>query len=388
MTFDLSRNFFKNFFPSLLSVHASKKLSLPRPCMYTVHMPRNDGMHENLTARRAALLRKLLPVVMGLLAISLVLVLLVNERGSSHRIAYGGLISALLIICGTGYVFLLAGKYLFAAICTIVVGIAGPWGSLLLDPRVGLQDLFPLVYVTVPVLLASTFLPLVPTVVLAIVQLVILVFVALQSPAFHHMNWASLFAYVTIVSVIGITMNHLNNIAMKQLQESAIHDYLTGLFNRRYFEQTLDHKISRGNRTTRTIGLITFDIDRFKQYNDTYGHAAGDEVLKAIGNLLFERLELTTIACRLGGDEFAIIIPGAGEDETCNIARELGTAIKTLPVIHRNQNLETVTISQGVAIFPRDGTHTAELLSHADVALLRSKQDGRDRVTCYASSLH
>lgn len=346
-------------------------------------MQKKTGSRKVGNAERSALLHILLPTVMVLLAASLGVVCLFNEQGSYLRNAYATLIVLLLSITLAGYIALRRDRYLLAAICTLAVGVVGPWGSLLLDPRIGIQDLFPLVYVTIPILMASIFLPLMGTIILTLGQLALLVVVAVSSPVFHHVNWPSLFAFVSIVSVLGIVMNHMNNLHMRQLQENAIHDYLTGLFNRRYLEQTLDHKILRGGKRELPLGLILFDIDHFKRYNDTHGHAAGDKVLQAIADMMFEQLDLSAIACRMGGDEFAVVLPEANEESTLKQAEALGARTKQLELFFEGKRLEAITISQGVAMFPRDGSHTAELLAHADSALFMSKQRGRNKVSLY-----
>ncbi len=346
-------------------------------------MQKHGTITDDLAAIRTKLLGIILPTVLLLLLASELIVLIVNPPRSYERTAYSLLIALLFILGSIGFVFLCMNRYKAATLLTIAIGVLGPWGSLVLDPNVGVQDLFPLVYVTVPVLLSSTFLTIGPTIVLAVLQLVGLVYVMLCSPVLHEVNWPSLIAYVCIVTVIGVMMNGINVMHMRKLQESAIHDFLTGLFNRRFMQEALDRKLLRGNRRAQTVGLIIFDIDRFKMCNDTHGHGAGDAVLQAIAEELFELLDLSSIACRIGGDEFAIIIPEASEESLSGNARLIGESLPRLQIHYQGKTLEPITISQGLAMFPRDGETATELMLHADSALMQAKREGRNRFVVY-----
>ena len=173
----------------------------------------------------------------------------------------------------------------------------------------------------------------------------------------------------------------LANIRLREtLRIQSIRDLLTGLFNRRYMEETLGREILRAARKKGTLSIIMLDIDHFKQFNDLYGHAAGDELLVHLGNFFKTRTRGGDIPCRYGGEEFILIMPDASTENAGRRADELRTEVKTMKVAHHGQLLPSVTISMGVAVYPTHAETVDDLLRLADAALYRAKQEGRDRV--------
>ncbi|HUX78388.1 MAG TPA: diguanylate cyclase [Alphaproteobacteria bacterium] len=173
----------------------------------------------------------------------------------------------------------------------------------------------------------------------------------------------------------------LSNIRLREsLLELSMHDYLTGLFNRRYMEETLKKEIAKATRGKSNIGLIMFDIDHFKNFNDTYGHEAGDTILINVGKFLKEHFREGDIICRFGGEEFVIILVGANKSFTLDRAENLREKFKNLPTQFGNKFLGHIEISIGVAVFPENGQTSRELLDAVDEALYRAKNDGRNRV--------
>jgi diguanylate cyclase (GGDEF)-like protein len=165
----------------------------------------------------------------------------------------------------------------------------------------------------------------------------------------------------------------------RRLRREATVDPLTGLFNRRHLEQVLKREMSFAQRGGHAVSAILVDLDRFKQLNDTLGHAAGDTALRAVGTFLRSRLRAYDIACRYGGDEIVIIVPGADAAAATALAEQLRAGIEQLAVID-GESAVSLTASLGVASFPQDGTTPDEILQSADAALYRAKAEGRNCV--------
>ncbi len=166
----------------------------------------------------------------------------------------------------------------------------------------------------------------------------------------------------------------------EQLQQHAIRDELTGLYNRRYLNETLPRELQYAARHRQSIGVLMLDIDHFKYINDTYGHDAGDALLRAVGAFLQNNIRSADIACRYGGEEFTLVLVGTALYDTWQRAEDIRTGVKALVVPYQCYVLDTITASVGVAVFP-DHSITAEgLLKAADQALYQAKYSGRDRV--------
>ncbi len=173
----------------------------------------------------------------------------------------------------------------------------------------------------------------------------------------------------------------LANLQLREkLRDQAIRDPLTGIFNRRYFEETAVRELHRADRQGICASMIVLDVDHFKRFNDTYGHDAGDAVLKKIGVVLQSKMRVEDIPCRYGGEEFALLFPDMGLEDVINRAEQLRTVVRDLNIHHRGQTLSTITISCGVAVCPDHGQTFRELMEAADRALYRAKDEGRDRV--------
>jgi diguanylate cyclase (GGDEF)-like protein/PAS domain S-box-containing protein len=172
------------------------------------------------------------------------------------------------------------------------------------------------------------------------------------------------------------------------LREQSVRDHLTNLFNRRYMEETLERELLRATRKQLSLGIIMLDVDDFKRFNDTWGHAAGDEVLRELGSLLLRQVRGEDIPCRYGGDEFILILPDASREVTRARAQLICEYAKQFHLQFEGQSLAAVTLSLGVAIFPEHGVTSTGILRMVDAALYRAKHDGRGRVVVAGSKSH
>jgi diguanylate cyclase (GGDEF)-like protein len=182
----------------------------------------------------------------------------------------------------------------------------------------------------------------------------------------------------TVADQLGLAVANLK--LRETLRNQSIRDPLTGLFNRRYLEETLEREIKRAERGRGAVGVVMLDLDRFKNFNDTFGHNVGDMLLAELGRLLQTSIRTSDVACRYGGEEFVLVIPDADVEVTCQRAERVREAVKRLFVSCRGQSVGSVTVSAGVAAYPTHGVTAEALVQAADAALYRAKSDGRDRV--------
>lgn len=187
--------------------------------------------------------------------------------------------------------------------------------------------------------------------------------------------WAGLFGTLLVfvlTTALLATWNRAHQLSMR--------DPLTGLYNRRYLEETIGRELPRARRQGHPVGLILVDLDHFKQLNDTHGHNAGDHVLSEMGALLREMTRGSDIACRLGGEEFAVVLPGAGIEVARKRAEHLRQALEVLTLEFDGKPLGSVTLSAGVAALQPHQQNWAQVMRNADAALYAAKQAGRNRV--------
>jgi diguanylate cyclase (GGDEF)-like protein/PAS domain S-box-containing protein len=167
-----------------------------------------------------------------------------------------------------------------------------------------------------------------------------------------------------------------------QLREQSVRDSLTGLYNRRYLDEFFDRELTVADRAGHPITVIMGDLDHFKGVNDSYGHLAGDEVLRRFASLMRRNSRSTDICCRYGGEEFLLVLPGVPQAAGVERAEKLRQVIEATPVRH-DSSLIAVTSSFGVASFPRDGRTADDVIAAADSALYAAKTRGRNQVAAF-----
>jgi diguanylate cyclase (GGDEF)-like protein/PAS domain S-box-containing protein len=168
-----------------------------------------------------------------------------------------------------------------------------------------------------------------------------------------------------------------------QLQEQAIRDPLTGVFNRRFFSEALDKETARAERENTTCSILILDVDLFKKFNDTYGHKCGDIVLQSLAGMLVQNTRRSDIVCRYGGEEFVILMTNTHTNSACERAESLRKQFEEMKIAFDGKLL-TSTFSAGVASCPEHSINSEQLLVLADNALYQSKARGRNCVSVYS----
>ena len=165
-----------------------------------------------------------------------------------------------------------------------------------------------------------------------------------------------------------------------RLHDKAVRDQLTGLYNRRYLEESLEREVSRAKRSGLPFGVMMMDIDHFKRCNDTFGHAAGDAVLRAVGQHVLSLTRSGDILCRYGGEEFVLVMTHVSQSAVWERAEALRLGVQGLKVEQESRQIGPVTLSIGVAMLPDHGNSGQAVLQAADAALYQAKRAGRNRV--------
>jgi len=164
------------------------------------------------------------------------------------------------------------------------------------------------------------------------------------------------------------------------LREQVIRDPLTSLYNRRYLDETIDRELARARREKYHLGLVMIDIDRFKEINDSFGHDAGDLVLKNLAHQVTRQTRASDIVCRLGGDEFLVVLINADLANTLKRSEQFRKTFQESSVV-LNESEIRATLSLGIAMFPDHGATSAQVMKAADRAMYESKKKGRNQVS-------
>jgi diguanylate cyclase (GGDEF)-like protein len=182
----------------------------------------------------------------------------------------------------------------------------------------------------------------------------------------------------SVAEQLGLALVNLQ--LRESLRMQSLRDPLTGLYNRRYLDESLQREVLRCQRRGFPLAVLMLDVDHFKSFNDRNGHAAGDAMLAAIGHALQASARSEDLVCRYGGEEFTIVLVEAGAADALRRAEEIRAAVGGTTVQHLKRTLGPCTASIGLAMLPQDGVTPAELLEAADAALYRAKAHGRDRI--------
>ena len=347
--------------------------------------------HAKSVARKAFNLLVFQLIYLVLIFATAILTAVVNH--GERRLFYMLLLTGLFLVILFALLLNMLGKFLAAAWLTAPCMVIGPWLSILLDPAVLAGDFVPLIYVAMSIQLCAILLQQRMTIIIAIVQLSAVIALILASPALRAINWPSLVIYIVFTSVIGVLYGISSKRQLHQIEQQrnqlmldeaklralSVRDPLTGLYNRRYMEETFDRELQRSVRKQQPLSVIMADIDGFKNINDTAGHVLGDKALVKVSAFLMKSIRASDVACRFGGDEFCLILPDCTLEEGIRRANTLRQAVESLSA-SVDDGLEQFTVSFGVAAMPEDGMTREALIGAADSALYTSKRAGRNRV--------
>ena len=348
--------------------------------------------HADGEARSAVNLLVFQCIYLVLISATIVLCIAVDQ--GARLLFYILLLGGLAAVVAAALAFNLKGRYRVSTLFTAVCMVLGPWISILLDPAVLTGDFVPLIYVGMSIQLCSILLRERATIVIAVIQLCGVIAAILLSPALRAINWPSLVTFIVFTATIGVLYGFSNNRQLQeiekqrnrliadenQLRELSVRDSLTGLFNRRYMEETLDREIQRAIRKQIPLSVMMADIDGFKAINDSVGHVLGDKALAKVSRFLMNNIRISDVVCRYGGDEFCLILPDCSLEEGIRRADALRMAMERIPFDKAEEGIENVTLSFGVAALPDDGITREALLGAADGALYAAKRAGRNRV--------
>ena len=348
--------------------------------------------HAGSETRSAVNLLIFQSIYLVLITVTMILCVFV-DRGE-RLLFYLVLLGVLAVAIAAALLLNLNGRFRVSKVLTAACMVLGPWLSILFDPTVLTGDFVPLIYLGMSVQLCSILLNARTTFIIAVLQLSGLTAAILLSPAMRALNWPSLAAFIVFTAVIGILYGFSNNRQLREiekqrnqlladetkLRELSVRDPLTGLFNRRYMEETFDREIQRAVRKETSLSVIMADIDGFKAINDSVGHVVGDKTLIEVSACLMKNVRASDVACRYGGDEFCVILPDCLLEEAVIRANALRELVEHLPLKRNEEGINRVTLSFGVAAMPDNGMTREALLDAADSALYSAKRSGRNRV--------
>lgn len=184
-----------------------------------------------------------------------------------------------------------------------------------------------------------------------------------------------------ILLVVATVLSATIVMRAQSLRRLSAIDRMTGVYNRGYFDERLSAELSRARRHEQPLALVMIDVDHFKRFNDNHGHAAGDAGLRALSTLIRHSLRRSDFVARYGGEEFVLLLPVTTAEQAVDKLESLREAVAQLPIrLPRQQTTARLTMSAGIAVFPRDGVTADELLDLSDARLFEAKEAGRNRV--------
>lgn len=298
--------------------------------------------------------------------------------------------SSLAVLCGA-MALNLSGYHRVSLWTTVTLMFIGPWASILYEYLLRSGDYMPMMYVIIPIQITAMFIKVKPMYWLAVLQTGALAALMLTDPGRSAYNWLSALCFIFVTSMLGTITSyvlrkqyerliHSRNAlshSEQRLRDIAIRDPLTGLYNRRFMDETFAVHFES---LAPMFSLLMVDVDHFKTVNDTYGHSCGDEIIQRVAGILTSAIRKYDVACRYGGDEFLLILNGCGPDDAMAKANKIKQDIENIIVDPQDDTQRPLTASIGVAQCPLNGTSRDAILKAVDAALYQAKENGRNRV--------
>jgi diguanylate cyclase (GGDEF)-like protein len=317
----------------------------------------------------------------------LIYLLFISPSPRQVNTRYAVLVVTEIILLVFAIFFYQQKKIALSSNILILAGLIGPWWSVLIDETIVNGNLFPLVYLTIPILFSSFFSPVSVTAIIGIVQSVGLAIFIYLGNYDLSLGAASLFFFVLFIYAISMIINIQNRnnrqtitMQVEKLEEFAIRDPLTSLHNRRFPLEYLQDEFAKLRTLGGILAIIIFDVDDFKYFNDTYGHDCGDEILVVISKLIKENFRQSDVSCRYGGDEFFIAMSGSDLNEARKKIENLQEKIAKEEFKSLCGDPVPVTISAGLAAYPQHGDTVKAVMKAADKALYLAKEKGKNRI--------
>jgi len=197
---------------------------------------------------------------------------------------------------------------------------------------------------------------------------------------YGEFDWGSIWSRVIVLSIASF-FSMISVMRAKDLRKLSSIDRMTGLFNRGHFDERLGAELNRAQRMQQPLSVVMLDVDRFKEFNDRFGHSAGDVGLRAIADRFRQMTRRSDVVARYGGEEFVFLLPDTSADTAFDKLEQIRAAVEALRIVlPKGQGDASLTVSAGIATFPADGTNAEELIDEADARLFRAKAGGRNRV--------
>lgn len=343
--------------------------------------------HENVSRSEVILLKWIETIITGVCFIVLIYTIHFYPSNNTIKWNYINLVTTEIILLIIAIILYWKEKLTLSSNLLILAGVIGPWWSAIIDPAVKQGNLLPLGYLTVPIIFTSFFSPIIITVIVGIIQIVgLVIFVHVENFDMSK-GAASLLFFVIYIFALSLIINIQNrnnrrtiSRQVEKLKELAIRDPLTGLYNRRFPIEFLQKQFTKMNRNGGNIAFIFMDVDNLKFYNDTYGHNFGDMILVTLSKILIKNFRESDICCRFGGDEFFIAMNDVNLDEASMRAEDLRKMIEKELIKGFCEEEIQVTVSFGIASYPKHGKLVDDVLKAADQALYKAKELGKNKV--------